>query len=268
MFIAIARALASALLILIVSAAACHADGRIDTDGPDFVESAESLPKGRFQFESGPAFERSKRDAAVRNSVSMPTLLRYGVAPSIEIRMESDIRSRSTESDRASAARSVEAINSDVSIGLKWHSQDRDIERGIASVSWIAHLELPVGDHAIARPGIRPSLRAVIGWDLPNGMTAGLMPGMKYDSSEDGRRYVAGILGATVGKWWTENFRTFVELSANQIAHARYGGVLMAWDLGAAYLVAENWQIGGRFAVAANQNTPSSLLVISLAGRF
>ena len=268
MLLALLRFVASALLLFAAALPVSHVDDRIDPDGPDFVESAESLPKGRFQFESGPAFERDKRNSVQRKSSSFPTLLRYGVAPTVEFRVESDIRSRSNETQIGSGTQAFEPINSDVAVGLKWHTHDRNSERGTPSVSWIGHLQLPIGDHAIARPGIRPSLRAVIGWDLPNGMTAGLMPGLKYDITEDGRYFVAGVLGATVGKWWTDDFRAFVEMSANQIARARDGGILMAWDVGAAYLLSENWQIGGRFAVAANRNTPSTLLVISLAGRF
>jgi len=42
----------------------------------------------------------------------------------------------------------------------------------------------------------------------------------------------------------------------------------MSWTFGAAYLVANDWQIGVRQALAANRNTPNSQLLFELAGRF
>ena len=44
--------------------------------------------------------------------------------------------------------------------------------------------------------------------------------------------------------------------------------VVSAWDIGAAYLLTDDWQLGGRLAVAANGNSPGSTFVVELAGRF
>lgn len=264
----IAPSLLFALSLGLSGARTARAADRIDTDGPDFVESSEVVGKGHFQFETGPAIEQDRRAALTRRESHTPTLLRYGLTENIEFRVESDYQSHSRTTNRNDGSVTTESTRSDTAIGLKWHSHDRDTNTGTPSISWIAHLHLPTGEHGAPTPGVRTSLRSVIGWDLPNNFTAGLMPGLKYDTTADGRRFVSGILGATIGRWWRDDFKTFVELAASQIAHARDGGVIFAWDAGAAYLLNDSWQIGGRFAVAANRNTPRTTLVISLAGKF
>ncbi|HYL25874.1 MAG TPA: transporter, partial [Burkholderiales bacterium] len=62
--------------------------------------------------------------------------------------------------------------------------------------------------------------------------------------------------------------RTFVETAAPQIASGRDGGTVASWDIGAAYLLTNDWQLGVRAATSATRATPSSQLLFELAGRF
>ena len=59
----------------------------IDTDGPDFVESSEVVPRGHFQYEVG--FTSLSDSPAAPGSALMvtPMLLKYGVAKDLEIRL-------------------------------------------------------------------------------------------------------------------------------------------------------------------------------------
>jgi len=90
-------------------------------------------------------------------------------------------------------------------------------------------------------------------WDLPHDLTLGLMPGIKYDAGEDSHRFASGILGAVLNKRLTENSRAFFEASATQLARGRDGGVLADWDIGAAYLLSRETQIGFRAGIAATR---------------
>jgi hypothetical protein len=94
------------------------------------------------------------------------------------------------------------------------------------------------------------------------------MPGIKYDSAEDGHRFTSAIFGVVLNKRLSDQWRVFVESSVPQIAHQRDGGVVASWDLGAAYLVTSETQLGMRAGVAANRNTPSNYLLLELAQRF
>jgi Putative MetA-pathway of phenol degradation len=243
-----------------------QAGNPIDTDGPDFVESSEVVPKGRFQIEMDFVSERDQRNAVLRRTINTPTLMRYGIDENVELRLAGDTHVRETTSN--SGTDTTVSGHGDLAIGLKWHTQDRDQAKNTPAVSWILHLVTPSGSEDFRGHGIRPSLRSVITWDLPHELSLGVMPGLARDSRADGHRFTSGILGISLAKRLTERFRIFVESSTSQVARAENGGVVSAWDIGTAYLLTDDWQLGGRFAVAANRNSPGSAFLVELAGRF
>lgn len=240
----------------------------IDTDGPDFVESSEVVGKGRFQFETDVVTERDHRNPAHITTLSTPTLLRFGVSETLELRIETEGAQRVIDHNAAGGAGETHSGMGNTALGLKWHSQDRDGATNTPAVSWILHFEAPSGTGPFKGHGVAPSLRSVITWELPHELALGFMPGVRYGSTSDGHRFASLISGLVLNKQWTEKFRTFIENAAPQIAHAGDGGVVMSWDVGAAYLVTRDWQPGIRGGVAANRNTPDEYLLIELAGRF
>lgn len=238
----------------------------IETDGPDFVESTEVVGKGRFQFETDFALERDRRNDETTRTFSTPTLLRMGVSDTIELRLANDFHSRQTTS--SAAGNTTESGRGDVTLGLKWKSHDADKKAGTPDVAWILHFDTPSGSEAFRGRGVRPSLRGVFGWELRDDYSFGLMPGLAYESRADGHRYVSGILGAVIGKQFTDRFRMFVETATAQLAKSENGGIVSTINVGWAYLLSDDWQIGGRVQFAANRNSPSNTLVFEIAGRF
>jgi hypothetical protein len=250
-----ATLLASAALL---AAAAAHALEPIDTDGPDFVESSEAVPKGYFQYEIDFTWVHDRRSSTRLTTLSTPALLKYGISDNVELRVAPEGYVR--EEGRSGAG--------DTAIGLKWHSQDRDPARGAPSVSWLLHLDTPSGSPSFRGTGLRPSLRSVMTWELPHELALGLMPGIKYDTDRDGHRFTSAIFGAVLNRKFTEQFRAFIEASVPQVAHARDGGVIASWEVGAAWLIGNDAQIGIRMGVAANRNTPSDYVLFEMAQRF
>jgi hypothetical protein len=249
---------AGALFFALLFAAFCaFALDPIDTDGPDFVESSEVVPKGHFQYEIDATWVKN-RPSTESASLSTPTLLKYGMTEDLELRIapEGYVRENGTSGV------------GDTAFGLKWHSHDRDAAAGKPAVSWIVHVDAPTGARRLRGSGLRPSLRSVLTWDLPNDLALGVMPGVKYDSADDGHRFTSAIFGVVLNKRLSDQWRVFVESSVPQIAHQRDGGVVASWDLGAAYLVSSETQLGMRAGVAANRNTPSNYLLLELAQRF
>lgn len=247
-------------------ATSARAGDSIDTDGPDFVDSSEAVGKDRFQIEQDLVSERDRRNAVLRRTLSTPTLMRYGTSETIELRLQGDTRVRETTGD--SGSDTTVSGHGDLGIGLKWHTQDRDEAKNAPAVSWILQLDTPSGSKDFRGRGIRHSLRSIITWELPQPFSLAVMPGLAHDSRADGHRFTSGMLGINFGQRITERFRTFVESSISQVARAENGGVASAWDIGAAYLLTNDWQLGGRFAVAANRNSPGSALFVEIAGRF
>lgn len=247
-------------LLLLALAATCHAgDDQIATDRPDFVESSDVVGKGRFQVETSFARERAGNGAQRLHTTSTPTMLRAGVSDTLELRLESDGRVHAwagSDSQRGYA---------DASIGVKWHAADA--KGNSPSLGILLHADLPSGSRQFRGEGVRPSLRVVGEWELPADMSLGVMPGLSYETADDGRRFTNGILGVVVGKELTPRWRAFVEVAASQIARARNGGSQVTFDTGVAYLVNDNCQLDFAVARGLNKRTPDMSWTVGLSFR-
>jgi hypothetical protein len=250
--------LAFLICALAATSGSVHALEVIDTDGPDFVESSEVVAPGHFQVEVDFTSASDSRASPGPATLSTPTLLKYGIARNLEIRL-------------APGGYMVQNGVSgwgDTALGVKWHAQDRDTAQSAPAVSWILHVEAPSGVQPFRGHALRPSLRSVITWELPHDLALGLMPGIKSDTGDDGHRYTSLIFGAVLNKRLGEVTRVFVELAAPQVASSSDGGVVASWDVGAACLLSADLQLGFRAGVAATPNAPGSFVVLELAQRF
>jgi hypothetical protein len=247
------------------AALAATTEEPIATDRPDFVESARSVGKGRLQIETSIARERDA-DAGVKTTTfTTPTLIRFGVAPAWELRVESEGYTRQRTRDSNAFTSDQQTGSSDTSIGAKWAMQDG--EGAVPAIGWLLHAELPSGSKAFRGEGVRPSLRAVFEWELPADFSLGVMPGVVYDKS-GGDRFAAGILAVVVGREWTDRFRTFVEVAGRSIKSSAHGGSVVTYDVGGAYLLSKNVQIDTAVSWGANRYTPDFAWTVGLSMRF
>ena len=230
--------------------AAARADEGIATDRPDFVESSDVVGRGRLQIETSIAGERSKLDGLRIRGLATPTLLRFGISEDVELRLETDGRL----SIKAGPTR--ERGWADTAIGFKWHLQDGDESRSRPGVALLVHADLASGSGAFRGQGTRPSLRATFEWELADGYSFGLMPGLYQDRNDNGRRYTGGILAATLGKQLGENWRGFVEIAGQQLASAKNGGKLLTFDTGTTYLLSPSLQIDAAISLGLNKQSP------------
>lgn len=237
----------------------------ITTDRPDFVESSSTVGKGRFQIETSVARERMNEAGVKTRTLTTPTLLRFGVAERVELRLEGDGYTRERVDDPARGIASRESGWSDVQIGTKWAVHEG--EGQVPSVAVLLHAALPSGSSEVRGSGVRPSLRTVFEWELPNDIGVGLMPGVVYDK-EDGDRFAAGILAAVISKGWTDRFRTFFEVAGRSIAKSRNGGSVVTYDVGATYLLTKNVQLDAAMFFGANRFSPDFTWTVGLSARF
>ena len=163
-----ARRLAHPLATLFVSLAFCAPqavlaaeEDTIATDRPDFVESSNVVGKGRFQVETSIGLDRSRAGGVRERTWATPTLLRYGINDTVELRMESDglIRQRITDSDSGTGLRQAERGYGDLSLGLKWHALDA--VGNMPSVGLLFHADLASGSAPFRGDGTHPSARMV-----------------------------------------------------------------------------------------------------------
>ena len=260
------RGMIAAFTILAVAGAVHAQEKPISTDRPDFVESSQTVSQGRFQIETSVARDRHNNAGMRTTRLTTPTLLRYGIAPAWELRLETDGYTLQRGQDWATSTTSTQRGFSETSIGLKWHTQDG--EGAVPSIAWLFHADLETGSRAFRGNGVRPSLRAVSEWELPQDFSVGVMPGIIYEMTDTNRRYAAGILAVVLGKSWNEHVRTFIEISGQRIASSRNGGSTVTYDTGAVYLLTNDVQIDTAFSWGANKNTPDFGWTVGLSARF
>jgi hypothetical protein len=207
--------------------------------------------------------ERDRNLNTRERTLSTPTLLRYGAGDNWELRLETDGRTVARSTDLATGARSTTAGYADTSLGLKWHLLDD--AGNVPSVGVLLHADLASGSRELRGSGVRPSLRLVAEWELPQELSLGVMPGVGVEKDDGGKRYQYGILGVVLGKSFGERTRGFVELSVPQAARAAHGGTMASFDAGGAYLITRNCQVDAMVARGLNRNTPDWALTVGLS---
>jgi hypothetical protein len=249
--------------IAAVQAPAFAGDDAIVTDRPDFVESSNVVGKGRFQIETSVAVDRSNNALLRERTVSTPTLLRYGIGDTLELRLETDGRSVSRSQAMPHGEVEREAGYADAALGVKWHVADAQGSR--PSLGLLLHADLPSGSRALRGHGVRPSLRVAAEWELPDDFSLGVMPGLARDTDDAGRHYVHGIFGIVLGKELTQSVRGFVEIAAPHVARAVHGGTQATFDVGAAWLLSDSLQLDSMLSRGLNRRTSDLSWTVGLS---
>lgn len=247
---------------------ACLAGDEIVTDRPDVVESSDVVGAGRFQIETSLASTRNHADGAKNRTYATPTLLRYGVSDTWELRLETEGGVWSKSIDDLTGVSTTTHGFSDLALGAKWHMQDGDEASGKPSIGWLAHVDFASGTHDVRGKGARPSLRMVAEWELPSEWSVGVMPGVISDQTPEGHRFTAGIFAVVLGKSVTDNLRLFFEVAGEEITAKGNGGSVVTYDAGMAYLLTPTVQIDFAIYQAANKTTPDFTWTTGLSIKF
>jgi hypothetical protein len=246
------------LLCLLLFGGQALAMEAIDTDGPDFVESSEVVPLRYIQYELGLGSSSGSPNSVQSSTAETPLLLRYGVAKDWELRVQSD-GYISQNGDRGVGT---------TAFGFKYRSQGRDLKTGVPAIAWIFHLETPLASPVYRNNGIFPSLRSVITWDLINDFSVAIMPGVAKQVNSAGEAFTGAIFGAVLGKRLSDKTRVFIELSVPTISQSSQAGIIASGDIGAAYLITNDTQVGFRAGLGLNTNSPRQYILFELAQRY
>ena len=259
------RMIAMAMVLSSVSLVSGEEILEIATDRPDFVESALTVPRHHFQFETSAAVVDDDSGGVESTLWITPTLLRYGLFDRWELRLET-AGYASVEEKTGSNTTLDESGWSDVALGVKWHTADG--HDALPAQAWLLHTDLDTGQGVFKGRGVRASLRWVGEWDFQGIQAFGLMAGYASNKDDLDERYGAGVFGAVLGQQWTAKFRSFFELAAPQIASDEHGGDVATLDIGVAYLLRPNWQLDGAVYIGITDETPDVLYTIGLSALF
>ena len=146
--------------------------------------------------------------------------------------------SRGAASDDAGdAAQSADSL--DLSLGARWRVLHGDVSSHVPSAAWMPDLQT-ADAHAAA---LRPTMSLSGEWALPNDFSLGVMPGMVVDYSNEGRRQATGTFAVTLGKSWSPQWRTFVDMARDRAATQQLAGVTTSVDAGITFVATPSMQI-------------------------
>ena len=136
-----------------------------------------------------------------------------------------------------SPGQSAEAI--DLSLGARWRVVHGDVNSHVPSAAWMPDLQAADAHNA----ALRPTMSLSGEWALPNDFSLGVMPGMAVDYSMQGRRQATGTFAVTLGKTWSPQWRTFVDMARDRMASVQIAGVSTSVDAGITFVATPTTQI-------------------------
>jgi hypothetical protein len=243
-----------ALCVLAFSSAAFADEDAISTDRPDFVDSTDVVGRKALQLEVGVGYALDDHGGQRSRTFTAPALVRYGVTPTLELRIGDDGWTEAQVGD--SIGTSTQRGVADLSIGTKWHASDSSPAMHRPAIALELTAVIPSGSADERGDGVRPSVRGIAEWELDHSLSIGVMTGAKFDRSQT-HRFWSGLLATSLEAGFTENLHGFAEIAGQQFAHANDGGVLASFDTGLTYLLTKSIQIDCAIFLGLNRNTPN-----------
>ena len=205
--------------------------GELVTDRPDFTESAEVVPKGWLQWESGFQFDRAGDS---RGYTFGAPLLRFGITKKFELRLATD-----GVVGQRDAVDPIHRGMADSSIGFKYKFKDES--KWLPSFSVIPAVSLPTGHSAFTSSKADPGVKFALGKDVPFGFS--VSSNINYNSLTDGiGRYNQSAVTLSVGHGFGERFAGYWELYSFN-CDERSSGRMTVFQTGVTTAVGQNTQL-------------------------
>lgn len=186
------------LILLLLINLPCFAQSPIQCDRPDQTETSFTVPKGRFQLESGFSF---KKDNDLKTYSVPSSLWKYGITKSWELRMITEWNSDAVGSEKTAGIQPIQ-------IGAKVNFCDEKKLR--PKTSLIAHIAIPDWASSAYKGNFyAPNFRFTLQNTLMDGLNLGYNIGANW-SPFDGKP--SGLYTLTLGYSITESLGFYGEI--------------------------------------------------------
>ena len=242
------------------------------TDRPDFTESTDAVPRGRFQLEMGYTFtyDREEKDR-VRNHTAPEFLLRVGLFDDFELRLgwEGYSWSENQFEGQTRGGRSVIRENwtqgsNDVLIGFKYKFFEQDGLRPHFGI--IGALSMPSGSSSVSSGDVDPELVLLWAYDVTDWFSVAGNVGMAVPTEESGRFLqtssslsAAFAVSDEVGTY-VEYFGFYPNADNSDAAHSLNAGVT--------YLITDNFQLDVRAGFGLNEEADDFFTGVGFSWRW
>jgi len=225
-FVAIACAALAGLTVSVASSRSSEAgdptldpwQNLISPDRPGAATPPSVMDRGVFQVET--AFESQTarpHDAPVATTEDFPTLLRFGLLRSLEIRLESNT---------VSLEQAVTGF-ADMSVEAKWLALDSAGGK-VPSVAFLPAVSVPTGTSDFTAGKVQAGLSSLLGWTLASGTSFSLDANASrmVDSSDSPYEWQLGSQAAfqiPLRRHWAVSGDTFVTVPLVSSSTAPWG---------------------------------------------
>jgi len=152
----------------------------------------------------------------------------------------------------------------DQALGARWRVLHGDASSHVPMAAWMPDMQA-----ADARTAaLRPTMNLSGEWALPNDFSLGVMPGMAVDYSALGRRQSNGTFAVTLGKTWSPQWRTFVDMARDRVASMQVAGVSTSVDAGITFVATRSTQIDFAVTRGVSDTAPPFQAGVGLSSSF
>ena len=152
----------------------------------------------------------------------------------------------------------------DLSLGARWRVVHGDANSHVPSAAWMPDLQVADAHNA----ALRPTMSLSGEWALPNDFSLGVMPGMAVDYSVQGRRQSTGTFAVTLGKSWSPQWRTFVDMARDRMASVQIAGVSTSVDAGVTFVATPKTQIDFAVTRGLSDTAPAFQAGVGVSSSF
>ncbi len=225
-------------LLLLLAAIPCFGqadDDLINPDRPGIADGSGTLGRGRFQIEIG----GERDDQSGQKVLAIPTLLRYGLTKSFELRIETNGYNHPLDSAAGSGL-------APVSIGAKFHFRDQP------SLGIIARIFVPSGSGDFRSKQTTGDLRLAADLNLSERWAINPNVGVAFES--DDHRFTAALGALTVQYNFSKTVNAFVD-GGFETPEARGGTSSLLLDVGGAWVIGRDFQLDASVGWGAHGTT-------------
>lgn len=232
-----------------VSVALAQDDEPINPDRPGIADGSKVVGHDRLQIEAGGQKEWRRTGGLSDQLVTVPLLLRAGIGPRWEFRLETN----SYVFQRWGDGRREEG-GAPVALGGKYQITD-PTDRTSPSFGVIARLTPPSGSGNFRSQRTSADLRLAADWDFAPNWSLNPNIGVARVEDGEGRTFFARTFAATVGYSPTSSLNLFVDAGL-QSPETRGGPATVIVDVGIAYLLTRDTQLDFSVGRGVRGDTP------------
>jgi hypothetical protein len=221
----------------IVSAPAMAEEDYINADRPGLSEGSAVVRPGTFQIETGIQREYREIEEINEQSTLIPTLLRLGIWSGMELRVETDLYTRSRIAEPEADVVRPDGF-APVSVGFKYNA----FEGETTSLGAIVRVFPPSGTNDFSSTHVTGDLRLVADWDFAPDWSLNPNIGVSIDENDDGGVFASLLAAATLSYGLTDQLEIFID-TALQSPESEGGKTGVAFDGGVAVLLGHDVQL-------------------------